>query len=113
MIGVQENLKRVIDLKLETNKIRIKDRVVAKVEKKLKAMNIGTQQVAQIQPVQNVSCEICGGPHWTAYCVATAKQVEEINFLRKNNPYSNPYHQGWKNHPNFSWKDQKGSKSIP
>ncbi|XP_050915854.1 uncharacterized protein LOC127130947 [Lathyrus oleraceus] len=33
--------KRVIDLKLETNKIRIEDTVAAEVEKKLKAMNIG------------------------------------------------------------------------
>lgn len=72
-------------------------------------MNIGRQQVAQFQPAHNVSCEICGGPHSTVYCVATAKQIEEINFLRQNNPYSNTYSLGWKNHPNFSWKDQKGN----
>ncbi|XP_058746143.1 uncharacterized protein LOC131619017 [Vicia villosa] len=42
-------------------------------------------------------------------CVATAQQVEEINFLKQNNPYSNTYNPGWKNHPNFSWKDQSGS----
>jgi hypothetical protein len=39
-------LEGVIDLKLETNKIRIEDTIVAEVEKKLNAMNIGTQQVA-------------------------------------------------------------------
>jgi hypothetical protein len=43
--------ERVIDLKLETNKIRVEEAVATKVEKKLKAMNIGTQQVAQIQPI--------------------------------------------------------------
>ncbi|XP_050916808.1 uncharacterized protein LOC127131981 [Lathyrus oleraceus] len=48
----------VIDLKMETNKIRIEDTIAAEVEKKLKAMNI--------EP-------------------------------------------SWKNHPNFSWKDQKGN----
>ncbi|XP_050896643.1 uncharacterized protein LOC127103424 [Lathyrus oleraceus] len=38
----------VIDLKLETNKIRLEDIVAAEVEKKLKAMNISTQQMGQI-----------------------------------------------------------------
>jgi hypothetical protein len=57
--------ERVIDLNLETNKIRIKDTISAKVEKKLKEMNVGTQQIAQIQPVQDVGYEICGGPHLT------------------------------------------------
>ncbi|XP_050916073.1 uncharacterized protein LOC127131182 [Lathyrus oleraceus] len=97
----------VIDLKLETNKIRIEDTVAAEIEKKLKAMNIGTQQVAKIQSSRNVSCEICGRPHLTVYFVATAKQIQEINVLRKNNPYSNTHNLGWKNHPNFSWKHQK------
>jgi hypothetical protein len=35
--------------------------------------------------------------------------VEEIKFLKQNNPYSNTYNPGWKNHPNFSWKDQKAT----
>lgn len=91
-----------IDMKLETNKIRIKDTVDIEVEKKLKAMNIDTQHVAQIQPIQNANCEVCAGPHLIVYCVATAQQVEEIKFLKKNNPYSNNYNPGWKNHPNFS-----------
>ncbi|XP_050876716.1 uncharacterized protein LOC127080440 [Lathyrus oleraceus] len=101
--------ERVIDLKLETNKIRIEDTIVVEVGKKLKAMNIGTQQVAQIQPAQNVSCEICGRPHSTVYCVTTTKRIEGVNFLRQNNPYSNTYNPWWKNHHNFSWKYQKGN----
>lgn len=61
--------ERVIDLKLETNKIRIEDTVAAEVEKKLNAMNTGTQRVAQIQLAQNVSYEIYGGPQLTISCV--------------------------------------------
>ncbi|XP_050897159.1 uncharacterized protein LOC127103978 [Lathyrus oleraceus] len=45
----QRKLEGVIDLKLETNKIRIEDSIAAEVDKKLKAMNIGTQPVAQVQ----------------------------------------------------------------
>ncbi|XP_050889340.1 uncharacterized protein LOC127094562 [Lathyrus oleraceus] len=75
-------------------------------------MALDTQTVAQVQlvqPIQAVSCEICGGPHFAMHCVATAQQVEEINFLKQNNPYSNTYNPGWKNHPKFSWKDQQGN----
>ncbi|XP_038973076.1 uncharacterized protein LOC120105078 [Phoenix dactylifera] len=34
---------------------------------------------------------------------------------KQNNPYSNTYNPGWRNHPNFSWKDQgnQGSSSRP
>ncbi|KAF5458672.1 hypothetical protein F2P56_022685 [Juglans regia] len=40
------------------------------------------------------------------------------NFNRQqqqNNPYFNTYNPGWRNHPNFSWKDQgnQGSNSRP
>ena len=97
----------MIDLKLEVNKqLKIKEAIAAEVEKKLKAMNMGTQHVAQVQQVQKVSCEICSGPHLTVKCLATPQQIEGIKFLRKNNPYSKTYNHGWKNHPNFSWKDQ-------
>jgi hypothetical protein len=63
--------KRVNDLKLETNKIRLEDTVAAEVEKKLKSMNIGTQQIAQVLPAQASTCEICNRPHHTVYCFAT------------------------------------------
>lgn len=105
----QRKPEGVINLKLETNKIRIEDTIAAEVDKKLKAMNIGTHPVAQIQPVFVVCCEIYSGPHQTCYCFATPQQVEEIKFLKQNNPYSNTYNPGWKNNPNFSWKDKKGT----
>ena len=95
----------VIDLKLEVNKqLKIKEVIAAEVEKKLKAMNMGTQQVAQ---VNNVVCDICSGPHITVQCLTTPQKIEEIKFLKQNNPYSNTYNLGWKNHLNFSWKDQQ------
>ncbi|XP_050916072.1 uncharacterized protein LOC127131181 [Lathyrus oleraceus] len=89
----------------------MENQIATEVERRLKKMAIDTQTVAQVQPVQPTqasNCEICGGPHLTAHCVATAQQIEEIKFLRQNNPYSNTYNPGWKNHPNFSWKDQQG-----
>ncbi|CAI8618373.1 unnamed protein product [Vicia faba] len=98
----------VIDLKLEVNKqLKIEEAITVDMEKKLKAMNMGTQHVAQVQQVQKVACEIYSGPHLTVQCLATPQQIEEIKFLRQNNSYSNTYNPGWKNHPNFSWTDQQ------
>ncbi|XP_058741217.1 uncharacterized protein LOC131613577 [Vicia villosa] len=99
----------IVDLKLATQVVKMEDQIAAEVERRLKAMNVGTQTIAQVQPTQpqarEVTCEICGGPHFAMHCVATTQQVEEINILRQNNPYSNTYNPGWKNHPNFGWKD--------
>ncbi|XP_050890639.1 uncharacterized protein LOC127096060 [Lathyrus oleraceus] len=89
--------------------MKLEDQVDVEVERRLKTMNIGTQQVAQVQPVQAVNCEIFGGPRFFIQCVATAQQIEEIKFLKQNNPYSNTYNPSRKNHPNFSWKDQQGN----
>ncbi|XP_050889367.1 uncharacterized protein LOC127094593 [Lathyrus oleraceus] len=87
----QSKPEGVIDLKLETNKIRIEDIIDVEVDKKLKAMNIGTQQVAQVQLAPTVYCEICNGTHQTVYCFETPQKVEEIKFLKQNNPCSNTY----------------------
>ncbi|XP_050897072.1 uncharacterized protein LOC127103874 [Lathyrus oleraceus] len=43
------------------------------------------------------------------YCVAHLQHVEEVNYLKQNNPYFNTYNPSSKNHPNFSWKDQQGN----
>src|ERR1043165_6729638 len=54
----------VIDLKLEVNKqLKVEEAIAAGVEKKLKVMNMGTEQVSH---VKNVVCDICSGPHMTA-----------------------------------------------
>ncbi|KAI5676445.1 hypothetical protein M9H77_07395 [Catharanthus roseus] len=43
-------------------------------------------------------------------------QNEQVNvaqgFHRQNDPYSNTYNSGWRNHPNFSWKQQGGEGQL-
>ncbi|XP_058722998.1 uncharacterized protein LOC131594782 [Vicia villosa] len=102
----------LVDLKLTNQVVKMEEQITAEVERRMKQMALEKQTVAQVQPVQPiqaVNCEICGGPHFAVHCVVTAQQVEEINFLKQNNPYSNTYNPGWKNPPNFSWKDQQGN----
>ena len=48
-------------------------------------------------------CTLCGGNHESTNC-ATIEQVQYVNnfnWPNQNNPYSNTYNQGWRNHPNF------------
>lgn len=97
-------LEGIIDLKLVNQVVKMKDHIAAKMERRLNVINVGAQTVAQVQPIQDIGCEICGGPHFPMHYGATAQQVEEINFLKQNNPYSNTYNRGWKNHLNCPWK---------
>ncbi|XP_062103160.1 uncharacterized protein LOC133814181 [Humulus lupulus] len=67
-------------------------------------------------------CELCGGPHAYEKCqyadvnnmpLEQAQAIGNFPHQNNNNPYSNFYNQGWRNHPNFSWKnDQQGQSSV-
>lgn len=43
---------------------------------------------------------------------------ETVNYVKNfnrqgNNPYSNTYNRGWRNHPNFTWSNNSGQKNNP
>src|SRR5262249_53362872 len=81
--------------------------------KKIDGMNVGTV----------MSCELYGTPgHKSGECQAGnpfAQPMEQVdyagNFQRpqQNNPYSNTYNPGWRNHPNFSWSNQQNPRPPP
>lgn len=52
-----------------------------------------------------VACELCGGNHLKEQCPSNVESIQYVaNFNRQqNNPHSNFYNPGWKNHPNVSW----------
>ena len=57
-------------------------------------------------------CEICGiQGHVATECQSTFQGVEQANVMQnfnprpQNNPYSNTYNPGWRNHPNFSYRN--------
>ncbi|KAI3773937.1 hypothetical protein L1987_48476 [Smallanthus sonchifolius] len=64
-------------------------------------------------------CEFCGGAHPTSACqVGDQGAHEQVDFMSnqnrpQNNPYSNTYNPGWRNHPNFSWKSGNNSQQPP
>ncbi|KAG8485620.1 hypothetical protein CXB51_018935 [Gossypium anomalum] len=67
--------------------------------------------VDSVHPVMR--CDPSGGGVHTEYPPFNHTTEEEQvnymgnnNFRSQNNPYSNTYNAGWKNHPNFSWGGQ-------
>ena len=64
----------------------------------------------------NQTCEHCSGQHVFGMCPFVdvnnipMEQAQVVgSFPRSNNRYSNTYNPGWRNHPNFSWRnDQQG-----
>jgi hypothetical protein len=64
---------------------------------------------------QSSTCSIySGGDHlaincnWGEFAEGDMKQVNTFNnnFILRNNPYSNTYNPGWRNHPNFYQDNQ-------
>ncbi|XP_058725740.1 uncharacterized protein LOC131597035 [Vicia villosa] len=82
------------------------DRVNAKVDALTqKIENLTIAPVATVAAV-SPNCEICGtSGHAAPECQLLAGvSPEPVNYAQ-GNPYSNTYNLGWKNHPNFSYKN--------
>jgi hypothetical protein len=47
------------------------------------------------------------------FSYGTHEQVNAVFSCSGNDPYSNTYILGWRNHPNFSWKAQALGNSTP
>ncbi|XP_024028757.1 uncharacterized protein LOC112093792 [Morus notabilis] len=74
----------------------------------LKSLNVAAPANAAT-PVA-LTCVYCGAEHSFENCPSNPESVCYVNnFNRNNNPYSNSYNQGWKQHPNFSWSNQEAN----
>jgi hypothetical protein len=81
---------------------------------RLDALSVGkTINAANTFPVE--SCSICASPmHQAQNCPSMTvytemEQVNAFNNFQKppSGPYSETYNPGWRNHPNFSWKQNQ------
>ncbi|XP_065636347.1 uncharacterized protein LOC136070386 [Quercus suber] len=83
------------------------------------SQQLGKMNVNAIQT--NVVCDHCAGNHSSVDCQvgnpfaqSSYGQTNYVsNFQRQNNPYSNTYNPGWRNHPNFSWSNNQGQAKPP
>ncbi|PIN00194.1 DNA-directed DNA polymerase [Handroanthus impetiginosus] len=62
-----------------------------------------------------VTCKECGEGHPSDQCPHSVESIQFVSNARKpqNNPYSNTYNSGWRQHPNFSWNNNQGQGSAP
>ena len=87
-----------------------------------------TTQVSKLTSSQSFNanqvafCEVCSGPHSTLECLSgsssmpsSGEQVNYVNNFQQGNqgPYSNTYNPGWRNHPNFSWRNENNTLKPP
>ena len=76
----------------------------------------GPQVSAHMVEESPLACDHCHGAHPTSQCSMMNSmrelKIEQAQYLSKVppnqnfNPYSQSYNPRWKNHPNFSWKNQ-------
>jgi hypothetical protein len=100
----------ILESKGETELAQRMDAIV----KRLDALSIGKSvNAANTFPVE--SCFVCASPmHHAQNCPSMTvftkmEQVNAFNNFQKpsSGPYSKTYNPGWRNHPNFSWKQNQ------
>jgi hypothetical protein len=97
---------------------------MATMERKLD-MLVKAMTYHNIFPVQEIAqievCAMCSQfDHTTETCLMPssftdqeqANYVGQNNYPTKNNPYSNTYNAGWRNHPNFSWSNNQNVQNL-
>jgi hypothetical protein len=98
------------------NQMAVMERKLDMIVKAIFAQNISpSQQAAQIQV-----CAVCSQfDHTTETCpLYSSVDQEQVNYVGqnsyppKNNPYSNTYNPGWRNHPNFSWNNNQNALNL-
>ncbi|XP_022886923.1 uncharacterized protein LOC111402855 [Olea europaea var. sylvestris] len=87
---------------------------IASLSRKVEAMEL--RKVKEVKPVQNDEiCSICETfghlthdcPNIPVFKEVLYDQANAMNTFKKpfSSPYSETYNQQWRNHPNFSWRD--------
>jgi homoserine trans-succinylase len=91
---------------------------MATMERKLD-MLVKVMTTYNISPIQQIAqvevCAICSHSYYTTETCHMSSftnqdklnYVGQNNYPPKNNPYSNTYNAGWRNHPNFLWSNNQ------
>ena len=84
-----------------------------KLARKVEALAISQTINSPIQPIKDV-CSICSSPCHNAQSCPSYQEAfsEEANALHaygkpNDSPFSSTYNPNWRNHPNFSWRQNQ------
>ncbi|KAK8697859.1 hypothetical protein V6N13_113994 [Hibiscus sabdariffa] len=71
------------------------------------------QKPIDVRDAKALSCVLCEGNHQANDCPTMHESASYVgNYNRNaNNPYSNTYNPGWRQHRNFSWSNQGGGNA--
>ena len=98
---------------------------VHKLEDRVETLTLMMRDFMVKNKTQQVkACGICSLDHASDTCPqlqeetyeeakAMGFQGQNQNFSRRNDPYSNIYNPGYKDHPNFRWSPQNSNPSPP
>jgi hypothetical protein len=95
--------------------------VVDAITKKLDQLMTGFAPNAAHISTQSEPCSFCSStmhqvnncPTAVNYTDVSNEQVNVAFSRPSNDPYSNTYNPGWRNHPNFSWKNPTSGNLAP
>ncbi|GAU50532.1 hypothetical protein TSUD_369590 [Trifolium subterraneum] len=78
------------------------------IESLLKNFTNQSASQAQVNAAQGVNCDFCHQNHANGECFPAGSEeaLYLANFRKSNpnnNPFSNTYNKGWRDHPNFGW----------
>lgn len=77
--------------------------------KKLVEISLGKTNVSHVQTLR---CDMCGREHENIrFSLEGSNEEVQFSDFQKNNPYSNPYNPGWKDHSNFHWGNNQNSSA--
>ncbi|XP_056691719.1 uncharacterized protein [Spinacia oleracea] len=91
----------------------------------LKAPQSGTppmsiNAMSSVAPVTTSYCEVCGIQghfgHECSYSLQDTTRMEKVNAFQQrqpDDPYSNSYNPGWRNHSNFSYRSNNAQNPQP
>ncbi|XP_034215635.1 uncharacterized protein LOC117627589 [Prunus dulcis] len=79
-----------------------------------------TNLVKQLIPQAQV-CAVCANPgHHTESCPSlygNGEEMAQAHYMQqqkpRNDPFSNTYNPGWRQHPNFGWKNNQNVQTAP
>ncbi|KAK2435247.1 hypothetical protein QL285_020322 [Trifolium repens] len=78
------------------------------IESLMKIFTNQSASQAQVNAAQGVTCDFCHQNHANGECFPAGSEeaLYLANFRKSNpnnNPFSNTYNKGWRDHPNFGW----------
>jgi len=85
-----------------------KDEEIARLKKEIQKLS--TRE--SVKEIKHEQCQVCGEHGHTALtCYGEVTSYEQVNVMNvgyqkgRNDAFTNTYNLGWRNHPNFSWRN--------